>query len=403
MFKRLALILLILGLPAFAHADVGIVRTQNTTTLLWDRAQPETGIVRYVVGYRTPTTPEVFISASMNTEYVFQNSVFTPSTQYLFRVFSESDVARSDPSNEVGLKTPAVPDTTPPSSPANLQGSGASMFQVNLSWNASSDNIGVAGYSVYRNSIKVSDVTLTSFSDVALQPATTYSYTVSAFDAAGNLSLEAGPVRVSTLGDTTSPSAPGNLTGQATTTQATLNWNASTDNIGVVGYRITRNGTLIATTSGITYTDVALNPGTTYNYTVVATDAAGNASGSATLTLQTVSLPAPCVNSGKPYAISIAVQSWSKQVSIAAGARGRIDFTLSNPFPITQVQVRLGNQVVGEVPTGNPGQTLDLRDMMAQGFSTPRTLGVYNLFITAKDAQGCVTSTTAVRTVTVVQ
>jgi chitodextrinase len=82
-------------------------------------------------------------------------------------------------------------------------------------------------------------------------------------------------------GDTTPPSTPGSLAATATTSSSvSLAWNASTDNIGVTGYVVSRNGTEIATTgTGTTYTDTGRTPSTSYTYTVKARDAAGNTSG----------------------------------------------------------------------------------------------------------------------------
>ena len=80
-------------------------------------------------------------------------------------------------------------------------------------------------------------------------------------------------------GDTTKPSVPGNLTATASVWQVALNWNASTDNVGVTGYRIYRGGTQIGTVGTTTsYTDTTVAPNTSYSYTVRAEDAAGNLS-----------------------------------------------------------------------------------------------------------------------------
>ena len=91
-------------------------------------------------------------------------------------------------------------------------------------------------------------------------------------------------------GDISPPSAPGNLTAvAASATQVNLGWAASTDNVGVTGYTITRNGATLTTTGGTTtsFTDATVTPHTAYTYSVRATDAAGNlspASNSATVT-----------------------------------------------------------------------------------------------------------------------
>lgn len=79
-------------------------------------------------------------------------------------------------------------DTQAPSAPTNLTAIATSSSQVNLSWNASTDNVGVTGYDVYRNGAIVGSSTSTSYSDTGLTASTTYSYTVKARDAAGNVS-----------------------------------------------------------------------------------------------------------------------------------------------------------------------------------------------------------------------
>lgn len=81
-------------------------------------------------------------------------------------------------------------------------------------------------------------------------------------------------------GDTTAPSTPAGLSATAVTSSSvTTTWNASTDNVGVTGYDIFRNGTQIGTSSNTTYQDSTATPATTYSYSVRARDAAGNVSG----------------------------------------------------------------------------------------------------------------------------
>jgi glucosylceramidase len=90
-------------------------------------------------------------------------------------------------------------------------------------------------------------------------------------------------------GDTVAPTAPTNVVASGTTSTSTnLGWTASTDNVGVAGYDILRNGSQVGTSSSATFTDTGLAPSTTYTYTVRARDAAGNASpASAPITVTT--------------------------------------------------------------------------------------------------------------------
>src|SRR6266853_1781233 len=97
-----------------------------------------------------------------------------------------SGVTETAPSNGVGT-TPPV-DTTPPSLPTDLTAAAAGSTGANLSWNASTDNVGVTGYIVRRNGVLVAAPATTTYADTGLSAATTYSYAVAARDAAGNLS-----------------------------------------------------------------------------------------------------------------------------------------------------------------------------------------------------------------------
>lgn len=177
---------------------------------------------------------------------------------------------------------PGAGDATAPSAPLALVATAASSTQINLSWGAASDNVGVAGYRVYRGTSLVGSPTAASFSDTGLTAATAYTYTVKAIDAAGNLSVASNAASATTptaASDTQAPTAPAGLTASASSSsQIALNWSASTDNVGVAGYRVYRGTTLVGSPTGRTFTDTGLTPSTSYSYTVRAIDAAGNLS-----------------------------------------------------------------------------------------------------------------------------
>ena len=84
-------------------------------------------------------------------------------------------------------------DTIPPTIPTNLSATAISSSQINLSWSASTDNVGVTGYNIYRGNIQVATAVGTSYSDTGLSPSTTYTYKISAFDAADNESDKSTP------------------------------------------------------------------------------------------------------------------------------------------------------------------------------------------------------------------
>lgn len=80
-------------------------------------------------------------------------------------------------------------ETVPPTTPTNVTATVQNASSALISWTASTDNVGVTGYEVYRNGVKVGTTATTSYTDNGLSASTTYNYTVKAFDAAGNLSL----------------------------------------------------------------------------------------------------------------------------------------------------------------------------------------------------------------------
>ncbi|OZQ58517.1 alpha amylase, partial [Paenibacillus sp. VTT E-133280] len=80
-------------------------------------------------------------------------------------------------------------ETVPPTTPTNVTATVQTASSALISWTASTDNVGVTGYEVYRNGVKVGTTATTSYTDNGLSASTTYNYTVKAFDAAGNLSL----------------------------------------------------------------------------------------------------------------------------------------------------------------------------------------------------------------------
>jgi concanavalin A-like lectin/glucanase superfamily protein/Big-like domain-containing protein/fibronectin type III domain protein/parallel beta helix pectate lyase-like protein len=103
-------------------------------------------------------------------------------------------------STAVTVNVNNVQDTTAPSVPSNLVATGVSITQITLTWNASTDNVGVAGYRIFRcqgsgcsATVQVATGTGTSYSDPALTPSTSYTYAVSAFDTASNVSGKSSP------------------------------------------------------------------------------------------------------------------------------------------------------------------------------------------------------------------
>ncbi|WP_199925561.1 cellulase family glycosylhydrolase [Paenibacillus bouchesdurhonensis] len=171
-------------------------------------------------------------------------------------------------------------DTEAPSAPAGLTGTSTTFSSVALNWNASTDNVGVTGYNVYQDGKLVAISPSTSHTVTGLKGSTAYTFSVKAIDGAGNLSDASNPVNVTTLesNDKTPPTAPTGLKVVPAITTASLSWTASTDDIGVAGYHIYKDGVLEATSTRTSFIVSGLEGNTTYTFTVKAFDDANNLS-----------------------------------------------------------------------------------------------------------------------------
>jgi chitinase len=271
--------------PASLHTTAV---TSTSVALAWTASTDNVGVTGYDV-FRGTTKVATVTTTS------YTDSGLTASTSYTYTVKAHDAAGNnSAASNAVTVTTSASADTTPPSAPASLHSTATTSSSVSLAWTASTDNVGVTGYDVFRGATLVGTVPGTTYTDTGLTASTSYTYTVKAHDAAGNNSAASNAVTVTTAaagGDTTPPSTPGGLHVTATTsTSISLAWTASTDNVGVTGYDVFRGGTKVGTVTGTSFTDTALTPSTSYTYTVKAHDAAGNnsaASGTVTGTTQT--------------------------------------------------------------------------------------------------------------------
>jgi len=204
----------------------------------------------------------------------------TPGTQNRIMIKGTNHIF-FDVSNTNFTITAGTSDTIAPSTPTNLTASGTTQTSTNLSWTASTDNVGVTGYNVYRGTTLLTTVTGTTYTATGLTASTAYAFTVRARDAAGNLSAASNTANVTTLAnttDTTAPSTPTLSASGTTQTSTNLSWTVSTDNVGVTGYNIYRGTTLLTTVTGTTYTVTGLTASTAYSFTVRARDAAGNLS-----------------------------------------------------------------------------------------------------------------------------
>lgn len=185
-------------------------------------------------------------------------------------------VTRSDTYASAQVRVTFGGDYDAPSAPTGLSAT-ATADSVVLSWEPAADNLGVVHYNVVQLPGPVSATTPTpGFSAVGLAPATSYTFLVSAVDAAGNQGPASWVQATTSAADAQPPSAPTGLTATRNwlTRVVTLRWRAAADDVGVVNYQIYRDGVLVQSASGLSATTTA--PRGTSRYTVRALDAAGN-------------------------------------------------------------------------------------------------------------------------------
>jgi len=333
--------------PPSAPTNVATSNVAATSlTLSWTASTDNVGVVGYGV-YRNGT----LVASPAGTSVSLTG--LTCGTSYTLAVDAADAAGNRSTKSSITAST-AVCDTTPPSVPSGLASSGVSQSSVSLSWNASSDNVGVAGYGVYRNGTLVASPSGTTASVSGLTCGTSYSFTVDAVDGAGNRSAQSSPLAVATAAcsDTTPPSTPTGLAASGVTqTSASLSWNASTDNVGVTGYRLFQNGVQVGTALSTSYLFSGLACGTSYTLGVAAVDGAGNVSGTASLPVTT----AAC--SGGSSA-NLAVSTSGNDSTCVRGNLTKPCATLGRAYTLAQA----GDLIT--VGCGSyPGQTLPARSL----------------------------------------
>ncbi len=263
----------------------------NTVLVSWSASTDAgTGVAGYHLFRNGGGTPVATIAASQLT---YTDSGLAADTDFSYTVTAydgaspPNESAQSAASNIVHTDPSA--DTTAPSVPPNLTAVAQSSSAIALAWQASTDNAGgsgLGGYRVLRGGVQIQQLpagTL-AYTDIGLTASTLYSYTVRAYDNAGNESADSNTASATTNAgggsDVTPPSVPTGVTASKAAPRAVLvSWSASTDaGTGVAGYHVFRNGgaTPVATIAAtqLNYTDSGLNANTDYSYTVSAFDGA---------------------------------------------------------------------------------------------------------------------------------
>ena len=155
----------------------------NSSTLSWSVSgnPPPTLSIDNGVGSVSGTS--ISVSPSVNTTYTLT---------------ATNSQGNTTAQTTVTVTAPPPPDTTSPSVPFGLSATAISSSQINLSWTASADNVAVTGYKIYRGGVQIGTSVTNNYSDLGLSASTNYSYTVSAYDAAGNNSAQSSSANATT-------------------------------------------------------------------------------------------------------------------------------------------------------------------------------------------------------------
>lgn len=171
-------------------------------------------------------------------------------------------------------------EEVPPTAPTDPRATGATPSSISLAWNPGTDNVAVRAYEVYVDGTRVAATGATAVTVRGLKPDTAYTFTIVSRDAAFNRSGPSTPVTARTrTGEGVPPSAPQNpdVTDVAPPC-VTIVWDPSTDNVGVVGYDVTRDSDPPVTVTTPSIRSCGLSGGRMYSFSIVARDAAGNVS-----------------------------------------------------------------------------------------------------------------------------
>lgn len=270
-----------------ANAVIEYGATQTITVTATDAASDVTKVEIYVDGALKATD-----TASPYT-YAWATSGVSEGAHTIYaKAYDTYNNTATTATTNVTVRDATAPTVsiTAPTAGATLSGT------VAVTANAT-DNTGGKGVSkveFYVDGALKSTATVSPYSyslDTKTLSDASHSLTAKAYDAAATPNVttsSAVSVTVDNV-DRVAPTSPTVLTTTGTSlTSIALAWGASTDNVGVTGYRLSRNGTVIYTGTALAYSDTGLAEGTAYNYSVVAFDAAGNNSTAKTLTTATV-------------------------------------------------------------------------------------------------------------------
>ncbi len=282
--------------PPSVPANVAAVATMTGATITWDASTDPT-VAQFILGTSVLASTDVLVpgggTSGIDKYVIYRNGTaiaFDTGSPYIDTVaasgtYSYQVAALDVAGNLSALSDPAsvtinFTDQEAPSTPTGVGTTDLGSGQIRVSWTASTDNVAVTQYVIYRDSQAINFDTASPYVDTVTATGT-YHYQVAALDAANNLSSLSSTstisVTVAPPADTTPPSTPTGVTATHPSGQTVnVHWNASTDSggSGLAGYVVYRNGTAVTFGTSTSFTDTVNNG--TWTYTVKAYDNANN-------------------------------------------------------------------------------------------------------------------------------
>lgn len=194
--------------PQWIYVDLGAVKNINRIQLNWEEAYAKSYKIQISVDNGTPTNWTDVFSTTIGNGAIDDIAISNRNARYV-RMYG---TARGTPYGyslyefEVyGTDSMGSSDTETPTVPTNLAVTNTTSSSVTLSWGAATDNVGVTGYDVYEGATLAATVTDTTATVSGLNANATYTFTVKAKDAAGNVSAASNEISATTSGDTVNP------------------------------------------------------------------------------------------------------------------------------------------------------------------------------------------------------
>jgi chitodextrinase len=291
--------------------------------LAWNAATDNAGSVRYEL-----MRDDRVIVSTNSLSYV-DTTGSVPADYWVRAVDTAGN--RSATSNKLSV---LAPDTVAPTAAITSPANGASVYGAVTVTATATDNQTVASVDLLVDGTVVGSDSSAPYSFTwSATAAGSHTLQARARDGVGNLGTSA-TVTVTVPADTSAPGAPGTPSSNGvTTTSATLSWAAATDDRGVTGYQVLRDGLQVGQSAGLSWSDTGLTPGATYSYTVRAVDAADNVGPeSASVSVTTLTESAPLFTDAfagaddAPWAPSWTTGAGTGSATLQAGA-GRLEVT----------------------------------------------------------------------------